>query len=93
MSSCLINTSKQPSLQSTLQDARTYVLPLVQIRQVDFAVGVNVLSSFYHHGAGRFDKTYWRVVGIRVQQPQTYGDVVDIAYRKHNISLHGNDIM
>lgn len=59
------------------------MLPLVQIRQVDLAVGVDVLASFDHHGTGRFDKTYGRVVGIRVQQPQTHRDVVDIAYRKH----------
>ena len=62
------------------------MLPLVQIRQIDLAIGVDVLASFDHHGAGRFDKAYGRVVGIRVQQPQTHRDVVDIAYRKHTQS-------
>lgn len=65
------------------------MLPLMKIRQVDLAIGINVLASFDHHGTGRFDKTYGRVVGIRVQQPQTHWDVVDIAYRKqtHTVKM------
>lgn len=59
------------------------MLPLMQIWQVDFAISINVFASFYHHGTCRFDKTYGRVVGICVQQPQTHWDVVDIAYKKH----------
>ena len=63
------------------------MLPLVQIWQIDFAIGINVLASLDHHGTGRLNKTYGRVVGIRVQQPQTHWDVVDIAYRKDAKSL------
>lgn len=58
------------------------MLPLVQIRQVNFAVGINVLARLDHHCTGGFYKTYRRVIGICVQQPQTHWDVVDIAYRK-----------
>lgn len=58
---------------------QTYVLPLVQVGQVDFAVGVDVLAGFYHHGACRFDKADGGVVGIGVQQPQTHRDVVGVS--------------
>lgn len=64
-------------------EAQTYMLPLVQVRQVDFAVGVNVLPGFDHHGAGGLDEANGGVVGIGVQQPQTHRDVIGISYRRH----------
>lgn len=83
---CIFNISHSSENSLQLQsDSRphTYMLPLMEIRQVDLAVGVDVLASFDHHCTGRFDKTYGRVVGIRVQQPEAHRNVVDIAFRKN----------
>ena len=55
------------------------MFPLVKVGQVDLAVGIYVFSSLDHHSASGLDKANGRVVGIRVQEPKTHWDVVDIA--------------
>jgi len=55
------------------------MFPLVQVRQVDLAVGVDVFARFDHHGIGGLDETDGGVVGVRVQQPQAHRDVVHVA--------------
>lgn len=63
----------------------TYVFPLVKVGQVDLAVGVYVFASLDHHSTGGLDKANGRVVGIRVQEPKTHWDVVDIACQKETV--------
>ncbi len=40
------------------------MFPLVQVWQVDLAVGVDTFASFDHHRTGGLHKTYRRIVGI-----------------------------
>lgn len=54
------------------------MFPLVQVRQVDLAVGIYVFAGLDHHRTGGLHKTYRRIVGIRIQQPQAHGNIVHI---------------
>ena len=56
------------------------MFPLVEVRQVDLAVGVDMFTRFDHHGAGGLDEADGGVVGVGVQQPQTHRDVVHVSY-------------
>lgn len=62
-----------------LKTAANYMLPFMQVGQVDLPISVNMLPCFDHHGAGGLDETDGRIVRIAVQQPQAYGDVVHIS--------------
>lgn len=63
------------------------MFPLVQVRQVDLAVGVDVFAGLDHHGTGGLHKTYGRIEGIRIQQPQAHGDIIHIPWNRK--STHG----
>ncbi len=52
------------------------MFPFVQVWQVDLAVGVDVFAGLDHHRTGGLHKTYRRIVGIRIQQPQAHGNIV-----------------
>lgn len=57
----------------------SYMLPLVQVGQVDLAVGIYVFAGLDHHRTGGLHKTYRRIVGIRIQQPQAHGNIVHVS--------------
>lgn len=65
-------------MRRSLDISEAYMFPLVQVGQVDLAVGVDVFAGLDHHRTGGLHKTYRRIVGIRIQQPQAHGDIVHI---------------
>lgn len=55
------------------------MFPFMQIWEVDFSIGIDVLPCFNHHGASGLDKADGRIVWIGVQQPQANGNVVYVS--------------
>lgn len=54
------------------------MFPLVQIGQVDFAIGINVFPSLDHHRTSGLHKADGGIVWVAVQEPQTHRNIIDI---------------
>lgn len=60
----------------------SYMLPFVQVGQVDLSICIDMFPGLNHHCARWFHETNGRVVGVRVQEPQTHRNIIYISYKE-----------